>query len=68
MEGILALVLIETFLINTATEFERRKRLKLLTKWATGNITMQEITFLKKQAWCQKNVKQVTVPPEKKDD
>lgn len=68
MEGILALVLIETFLINTATEFERRKRLKLLTKWATGNITMEELNFLKKQAWFQKNFKQVTVSTEKKDD
>lgn len=68
MEAIVALVLIESFLINTLTEFEKKKRIKLLTKWVTGNITMEEIKFLKRQPWFQKNFKEVTVPGDKKNN
>lgn len=68
MEGIIALVLIESFLINTVTEIERSKRRKLLGKWATGNITMEEIRFLKRQPWFQNKFKEVAVPAEKKND
>jgi hypothetical protein len=68
MEALLTLVLIETFLINTVSELERRKRRNLFTKWATGNITMDEIKMLKKQPWFRKGFKEVHVPTEKKDN
>ena len=67
MEALLTLVLIETFLINTVSELERRKRGKLIAKWATGNITMDEIKILKKQPWFRKAFKEVRVSTEKKD-
>lgn len=68
MEALVAVVLIESFLINTLTVYEKKKRVKLLTKWVTGNITLEEIRFLKRQPWFQKNFKEVTVSTEKKND
>ena len=68
METILAVALIESFLITAATELEGRRRRKILIKWITGNITLDEIKLLKKQVWFSKQFKQVVVPKEKKND
>lgn len=68
METILAVALIESFLITAATELEGRRRRKILIKWMTGNITLDEIKLLKKQVWFSKQFKQVVVAHEKKND
>lgn len=68
MESILAVALIESFLITAATELEGRRRRKILIKWMTGNITLDEIKLLKKQVWFSKQFKQVVVASEKKND
>lgn len=68
MESILAVALIESFLITAATELEGRRRRKILIKWMTGNITLDEIKLLKKQVWFSKQFKQVVVTHEKKND
>lgn len=68
METILALALIESFLITAATELEKARRIKILRKWMTGNITLDEIKLLKKQLWFSKQFKQVVVASEKKNN
>lgn len=68
METIFAVALIESFLITAATELEGRRRRKILVKWMTGNITIDEIKLLKKQPWFSKQFKQVVVAKEKKND
>jgi hypothetical protein len=68
METILAVALIETFLINAVTLIERRKRRILLIKWLSGNITLEEIKILKKQSWFVSQFKQVSTSIEKKTD
>lgn len=68
METLIAIALIESFLINAATAIERQRRLNWLKKWVSGNITLEEIMILKKQRWFQKSFKQVTTTSAKKND
>jgi hypothetical protein len=68
METLIAIALIESFFINAATALERRRRNILITKWISGNITLEEIKILKKQPWFQQGFKQVTTTPAKKND
>jgi hypothetical protein len=68
MEVLLAFALIETFLISAVTELEKKRRIYWVRKWISGNITLEEIRLLKRQPWFQKAFKQVSAPPEKKND
>jgi hypothetical protein len=65
---ILTLILIEVMLTTAVTSLEKRMRMRVLTKWAKGEMTMRELLWLKKQPWFQKAfVKKHDVSPEKKD-
>lgn len=65
---ILTLILIEVMLTTAVTSLEKRMRMRVLTKWAKGEMTMRELLWLKKQPWFQKAfVKKHEVSPEKKD-
>jgi hypothetical protein len=68
METLIAFALIESFLINAASALEERQRRIWIQKWASGNITEEEIKALKKQRWFQRAFKQVTTTPAKKND
>ncbi len=68
METLIAIALIESFLINAATALERHRRRTWIRKWISGNITLEEIKVLKKQRWFQQGFKQVTTTPAKKND
>lgn len=68
METLIAIALIESFLINAVTELERQRRRTWIRKWVSGNITLEEIKMLKKQRWFQQSFKQVTETPAKKND
>jgi hypothetical protein len=65
---ILTLILIEVMLTTAVTSLEKRMRMRVLTKWAKGEMTMRELLWLKRQPWFQKAfVKKHDVSPEKKD-
>lgn len=65
---ILTLILIEVMLTTALTSLEKRMRMRALTKWAKGEMTMRELLWLKRQPWFQKAfVKKHEVPSEKKD-
>jgi len=68
METLIAIALIESFLINAATALERQRRRTWIRKWISGNITLEEIKILKKQQWFQQSFKQVSTTPAKKND
>ncbi len=68
MEVLLAVTLIETFLISAANQLERKRRQYWLRKWASGNITIAEIKLLKRQPWFKKAFQEVSTSPEKKND
>jgi hypothetical protein len=66
---ILTLILIEVMLTTAVSALEKKMRLRVLTKWAKGEMTMKELMWLKRQPWFQKAfVKKTDVPPEKKND
>ncbi len=66
---ILTLILIEVMLTTAVSALEKKMRLRILTKWAKGEMTMKELMWLKRQPWFQKAfVKKNDVPPEKKND
>ncbi len=64
---ILTLILIEVMLTTALSSLEKRRRLRVLTKWAKGEMTMRELLWLKRQSWFQKAFKKVEVSAEKKD-
>jgi hypothetical protein len=65
---ILTLILIEVMLTSAVSSLEKRMRMRALTKWAKGEMTMKELLWLKKQPWFQKAfVKKHEVSLEKKD-
>jgi len=65
---ILTLILIEVMLTTAVSSLEKRMRMRVLTKWAKGEMTMRELLWLKRQPWFQKAfVKKHDVSPEKKD-
>jgi hypothetical protein len=68
METLIAIALIESFLINAATALERQRRRTWIRKWISGNITLEEIKILKKQQWFQQSFKQVSTTLDKKND
>lgn len=68
METILAVALIETFLINAVTVIERRRRRILIHKWALGQMTLEELKTLKRQHWFAKEFPERVIPKEKKND
>jgi hypothetical protein len=65
---ILTLILLEILLATSLSSLEKRMRLRVLTKWAKGEMTMKELLWLKRQPWFQKAfVKKHEVSLEKKD-
>ena len=64
---ILTLILVEILLASAVSSLEKRMRLRVLTKWAKGEMTMKELLWLKRQPWFQKAFKKVEVNPEKKE-
>lgn len=68
MEVIITLTLFETFLIKGLADIERKQRLRILKKWETGSISMEEIQWLKKQPWFQNSFTKVATSFEKKNE
>jgi hypothetical protein len=65
---ILTLILIEIMLTSAVSALEKKIRLRMLTKWAKGEMTMKELLWLKRQPWFQKAfLKKHEVSAEKKD-
>jgi hypothetical protein len=68
METIVALVLVESFLVNTITALEIKRRRSLLVRWTAGHMSMAELRLLKKQPWFRARFPEKVVPREKKND
>jgi hypothetical protein len=64
-------MLIETIfltemMIAGLTALEKYERMKLVKRWAKGEMDMTELILLKRQPWFKQRFKKVHVPTEKK--
>jgi hypothetical protein len=65
---LVAILTIEVFLTSAISALERAKRKRILELWISGQLTMTQLLWLKKQPWFARAFKHVTVPQEKKND
>jgi hypothetical protein len=68
MEAIIALNVLNIVLSTALNHYERAYKRKKILKWARGEMTMEELLWLKRQVWFQRAFKKVKVDPAKKDD
>jgi hypothetical protein len=68
MVSVLLILFFNAGLQYAANEFERRRRMKLLDKWAKGELPMEKLLWLKEQYWFRKAFSKVSVEPSKKRD
>ena len=68
METIIALNVMNIVLSTALNHYERAYKQRKMMKWLKGEMTMQELLWLKRQPWFQRAFKKVKVEPEKKED
>ena len=68
MIGIVVGVSIHAAVQMTTSEIIRRQRLRLLNKWAAGQMTIVELEELKRKPWFQRAFPRKEVDPEKKNN
>jgi hypothetical protein len=59
-------IFLTEMMIAGLTALEKAHRMKLVTRWAKGELDMTELLWLKRQPWFKKQFKKVHVPTEKK--
>lgn len=55
MEGLVFLLVAET-LVLSAANIENQKRKALVRRWLQGDVSLEEILFLKEQDWFQRYI------------
>jgi hypothetical protein len=68
METIVAINVLNIVLSTALSQYERAYKRKKMIKWLKGEMTMQELLWLKRQPWFQRAFEKVKVEPSKKDD
>lgn len=68
MEVLITTFFLETVLLHSLSSFQRARRKYFLIKWAKGEMSMNELLWLKKQVWFQKAFQSVELDPFKKND
>ena len=68
METIIAVNVLNIVLSTALSQYERAYKRKKMMKWLKGEMTMQELLWLKRQPWFQRAFEKVKVEPSKKDD
>jgi hypothetical protein len=68
MEAFLGIILFNIIVTSSQVHLEQQMRYKWVKKWFTGNITLEEIYWLKRQVWFRKAFKEVEASKEKKND
>ena len=54
MEGILLFIATEVIITNAIAKYTYEKRKALLKRWLCGQVTLQEIYYLKQAEWFQR--------------
>jgi hypothetical protein len=68
MEPIFLLLLFNIIVQSTIEKVEQHRRKRLVRKWYKGQLTLEELQYLKKQFWFRKAFQEVKVDSEKKND
>ena len=68
METFIALNVLNIVLSTALNHYERVYKRRKMLKWARGEMTMEELLWLKRQTWFQRAFQKVKVDPEKKND
>ncbi len=68
MEVIFTVNSLNIVLSTALNHYERAYKRKKMMKWLKGEMTMEELLWLKRQIWFQRAFKKVKVEPEKKDN
>ncbi len=68
MEVIITVNILNIVLSTALNHYERAYKRKKMMKWLKGEMTMEELLWLKRQIWFQRAFKKVKVEPEKKDN
>ncbi len=68
MASLLLFLLFNIILQSTIEKVEQNRRKRLVRKWLKGQLTLEELQYLKKQIWFRKAFKEVTVDAEKKEN
>ncbi len=68
MEVIFTVNILNIVLSTALNHYERAYKRKKMMKWLKGEMTMEELLWLKRQIWFQRAFKKVKVEPEKKDN
>ena len=68
METFIALNVLNIVLSTALNHYERAYKRRKMLKWARGDMTMEELLWLKRQTWFQRAFQKVKVDPEKKND
>jgi hypothetical protein len=68
MEAIVALNVLNIVLSTALNHYERVWKRRKMMKWLKGEMTMEELLWLKRQVWFQRAFKKVKVEPDKKNN
>lgn len=68
MEGVVALYFLNLMLLQGVTAIERARRQNLIHRWIRGELSMEELLWLKRQVWFRRAFAKVTVDVEKKEN
>ncbi len=68
MEAIVALNVLNIVLSTALNHYERVWKRRKMMKWLKGEMTMEELLWLKRQVWFQRAFKKVEVEPDKKNN
>lgn len=68
MEAFMALTILNIVLSTALNHYERAFKRRKMMKWLKGEMTMQELLWLKRQPWFQKAFQNVNLDPEKKNN
>ncbi len=68
MEALVAVNVLNIVLSTALNHYERAYKRRKMIKWLKGEMTMQELLWLKRQPWFQRAFQKVKVEPEKKNN
>lgn len=68
MASLLLFLLFNIILQSTIEKVEQQRRKRLVRKWVKGQLTLEELQYLKKQIWFRKAFQEVKVDSEKKEN
>ena len=68
MNPLILILLFNIIMQSTVLKVEQMKRKRLVRKWLKGQLTLEELQYLKKQLWFRKAFQDVKVDSEKKNN